>query len=103
MDGLFVILMAVSLSAFGQGVPPAVPAQPRSADQIFASTCGWCHHRGGREAGKGPQLMGTALSDAQIIYRIKKGRQGYMPAFEGNFSETEIKGLVEYIRSLRPQ
>jgi len=101
--GLFGTLLAVALSAFGQGAPEVTPEQPRSPDQIFATTCGWCHHRGGREAGKGPQLMGTRLSDAQIVYRIKKGRPGYMPAFESNFSDEEINGLVAYIRGLRPQ
>lgn len=101
--GLLGTLIAISPAAFGQGAPAPAPAQPRSPDQIFASTCGWCHHKGGREAGKGPQLMGTTLSDAQIVYRIKRGRQGYMPAFEGNFSDEEIKGLVAYIRGLQPQ
>jgi len=102
-SGLFGALLAVSLSAFGQGAPPSIPAPPRSPEQIFATTCGWCHHRGGREAGKGPRLMGTTLSDAQIVYRIKKGRQGYMPGFEGSFTDEEIKGLVAYIRGLQPQ
>ena len=77
-------------------------AAPRDPAQIFATTCGWCHHKGGREAGKGPQLMGTALTDAQIAYRIKRGRQGFMPGFEGTFTEDEIKGLVSYIRGLKP-
>jgi mono/diheme cytochrome c family protein len=76
---------------------------PRDASQIFATTCGWCHNKGGREAGKGPQLMGSALSDTELIYRIKKGKQGFMPAFEGTFSDDELKGLVSYIRNLRPR
>jgi mono/diheme cytochrome c family protein len=76
---------------------------PRDAAQIFATTCGWCHHKGGREAGKGPQLMGTALTDSQLAFRIKRGRQGFMPGFEGTFTEEEIQGLVRYIRNLKPQ
>jgi mono/diheme cytochrome c family protein len=79
------------------------PAAPRDPGQIFATTCGWCHHKGGREAGKGPQLMGTTLTEAEIIYRIKKGKQGYMPAFETAFSEEEMKGLARYIRDLKPR
>ena len=97
------IVMVMSLPASGQGAPQAGPARTRSADQIFATTCGWCHHRGGREAGKGPRLMGTGLSDAQIAYRINKGRQGYMPAFEGSLSAEEIKALIAYIRGLQAQ
>jgi mono/diheme cytochrome c family protein len=76
---------------------------PRDAAQIFATTCGLCHHKGGREAGKGPQLMGTGLSDGEIVQRIRKGKQGFMPAYEGAFSEQELAGLVRYIRTLRPR
>jgi mono/diheme cytochrome c family protein len=80
----------------------AADGTPRDADQIFATTCGWCHSKGGREPGKGPRLMGTTLSDAEIVSRIRKGKVGYMPPFEGTFSDAEIKGLVAYIRNLKP-
>jgi len=46
--------------------------------------------------------MGTSLSDAEIANRIRKGKQGYMPAFDGAFSDAEVKGLVAYIRNLKP-
>ena len=81
----------------------ASTAEPRDPAQIFATTCGWCHHKGGREAGKGPQLMGTSASDGEIIYRIKMGKAGYMPAFGAAFSEEEITALVSYIRNLKPR
>jgi mono/diheme cytochrome c family protein len=93
-------LLACSVAVIPQTVAAASDA--REPAQIFASTCGWCHHKGGREAGKGPRLMGTSLSDAEIAYRIRKGRQGYMPAFEGAFSDAEMNALVAYIRNLRP-
>ena len=76
---------------------------PRDPAQIFATTCGWCHHKGGREAGKGPQLMGTRLSDGEIVQRIRKGKPGFMPGYEGAFSEEELAALVRYIRALRPR
>ncbi|HZR01572.1 MAG TPA: cytochrome c [Burkholderiales bacterium] len=78
-------------------------SRPRDAQTIFATTCGWCHNKGGREAGKGPQLMNTTLSDAEIITRIRKGKQGSMPSFEGAFTDEELNGLVAYIRALKPQ
>lgn len=46
--------------------------------------------------------MGTTLTDAEIISRIRKGKQGFMPGFDGTFSDEEIKGLVAYIRGLKP-
>jgi mono/diheme cytochrome c family protein len=85
----------------GHPGPATKPA--RDPAQIFATTCGFCHHKGGREAGKGPQLMGTPLSDGEIVQRIRKGKPGFMPGYEGAFSEEELAGLVRYIRALRPR
>lgn len=70
-------------------------------NKLFATTCGWCHSNGGRTAGKGPQLMGTTLTDAEIASRIKNGKPGQMPAFGGTFSDDDIKAIVRYIRSLK--
>jgi len=91
--------------------PPEAPAgSPPSAataaggdfdvNQLFANTCGWCHSNGGRAAGKGPKLMGTTLSDAEIIHRIKTGKPGAMPAFGSSFNDAQLQAIVRYIRSL---
>lgn len=98
------LVRIVVTAAFCQCAVPVALADspPRDAEQIFASTCGWCHHKGGREAGKGPRLMATSLTDAEIANRIRKGKQGYMPAFDGAFSDAEVKALVAYIRNLKP-
>ena len=69
--------------------------------QLFATTCGWCHQNGGREAGKGPKLAGTTRSDDFIIHRIKEGKEGAMPAFDGALSNAQIKSIVRYIRNLK--
>jgi len=95
-----VLATAACLCCAGLGF--AADGTSRDADQIFATTCGWCHSKGGREAGKGPRLMGTTLSDAEIANRIRKGKVGYMPPFEATFSDAEINGLVAYIRRLKP-
>jgi len=71
-------------------------------NKLFANTCGWCHSEGGRKPGKGPQLMGTALTDAEIVYRIKNGKTGQMPAFGGALSDEQIQTIVAYIRTLKP-
>jgi mono/diheme cytochrome c family protein len=101
MQVLTQVPAVVAQPSDNQGAPSA--AKPRDPAQIFATTCGWCHHKGGREAGKGPQLMGTSASDGEIIYRIKMGKAGYMPAFGTAFSEEEITALVSYIRNLKPR
>ncbi len=83
------------------------PKQDQSAREtdieggtMFATSCGFCHENGGRAAGKGPKLAGTARSDDFIVERIKKGKPGAMPAFGGAFSESQIMAILAYIRNL---
>lgn len=83
----------------GQRTTDSKPAL--NVEKLFAGTCGWCHSGGGRAAGKGPKLMDTTLTDAEIIQRIKVGKIGAMPAFAGAFNEVELQAIVKYIRALR--
>jgi mono/diheme cytochrome c family protein len=46
-------------------------------------------------------LMGTELTDAQIISRIRNGKAGQMPAFA--FTDEQLRAIVAYIRDLKPQ
>jgi mono/diheme cytochrome c family protein len=84
--------------------PGATVASPASfnVNQLFASSCGWCHFKGGRENGKGPKLMDTTLTDAEIESRIRAGKPGHMPAFGSTFSDDQLKAIVAYIRELKP-
>jgi mono/diheme cytochrome c family protein len=72
-------------------------------NKLFASTCGFCHSDGGREAGKGPQLMGDPHDDDYLRNRIKNGKQGAMPAFGTVFNEQQIDAIIIYIRDLKPR
>jgi cytochrome c553 len=106
-------MAAFVAAAHGQADPQPGPmqsgrhvggdAKPESFDvnKLFAGSCGWCHSRGGREAGKGPMLMGTPLSDAEIISRIRTGKTGQMPAFA--FTDEQLRAIVAYIRTLKPE
>ncbi len=93
------LLLAPALS---QPTFAARTMSDEDAAGLFASTCGFCHANGGREQGKGPKLMGTARSDAFIINRIKQGKEGSMPSFKDALSDTEIRGILHYIRHLKP-
>ena len=59
------------------------PMSDAQVNELFATTCGWCHQNGGRQAGKGPKLADTKRSDAFIANRIKQGKEGAMPAVPG--------------------
>jgi mono/diheme cytochrome c family protein len=86
--------------------PAATPAPdnaPFDVEQLFATTCGFCHSDGGRAAGRGPQLMDSPRDDDFIRNRIKNGKNGAMPAFGGAFSDAQIDDILKYIRSLKPR
>jgi mono/diheme cytochrome c family protein len=83
---------------------PAADANPSlDVKKLFAGTCGFCHSSGGRVAGKGPKLMGTTLTDSEIVQRIRLGKTGTMPAFGSTFTDVELHAIVKYIRELREE
>jgi mono/diheme cytochrome c family protein len=82
--------------------PPSV-ADPAVGEQLFASTCGFCHQDGGRVAGRGPKLAGTDRPDAYLINRIRTGKEGAMPAYGRALSEGQLRSLLAYIRSLKDE
>jgi mono/diheme cytochrome c family protein len=105
-----IVLPVAALAVWLAYVAPAASQQtaaapdnaPLDVQQLFATTCGWCHSAGGREAGKGPQLMNTTRDDDFIRNRIKSGKTGAMPAFGETFSDAQIDDIIKYIRALKP-
>jgi mono/diheme cytochrome c family protein len=95
--------LTCAVPASAQSAAPAADNAPLDVDQLFASTCGWCHSDGGRAAGKGPQLMDSPRDDDFLRNRIKLGKQGAMPAFGGSFNDAQIDQIVAYIRALKPK
>jgi mono/diheme cytochrome c family protein len=84
--------------------PANAPAEDGfDVPNLFANSCGWCHSDAGRKPGKGPQLMGTTLTDGEIINRIRSGKPGAMPAFGTQLTEPQIQAIVAYIRALKPK
>jgi mono/diheme cytochrome c family protein len=91
-----------STSAGSTGPLAEAEASPNdiNGEQMFATTCGFCHQDGGRAAGRGPKLSKTERSDEFIVERIKKGKPGSMPAFGSVFSDGQIIAILAYIRGL---
>ena len=100
-------MLAVSLTCGTLAQAPSPTAAPDnapfSAEQLFATTCGWCHSDAGRAAGKGPQLMDTKRDDEFLRNRIKNGKVGSMPAFGSAFSDVQINQIIKYIHELKPR
>ena len=94
--------LAFATPASAQQASPAPDSAPFDVEQLFATTCGWCHSDGGRAAGKGPQLMQSSRDDDFLRNRIKNGKSGAMPAFGEAFSDAQIDQIIKYIRELKP-
>jgi mono/diheme cytochrome c family protein len=80
--------------------PPEASSSDIDGQQMFATTCGFCHQDGGRAAGRGPKLSNSERSDEYIIKRIRNGKAGAMPAFGSVFSDGQIIAILAYIRGL---
>jgi mono/diheme cytochrome c family protein len=104
---LLLAVLGASLACAGSvRAQPASPAPDNGTfdvEQLFAGTCGFCHSNGGRAAGKGPQLMNSPRDDDFLRDRIKNGKEGAMPGFEGAFTDAQIEQMVKYIRALKPR
>ena len=102
---LAVLIASLAYSGFAaaQSATPAPDDTQFNVEQLFATTCGFCHSSGGRAAGKGPQLMNTQRDDDFLRNRIKNGKEGAMPAFGESFSDAQIDEIVKYIRALKPR
>lgn len=100
-----VTLMATVVSAQERSrtQSAAVPSTDDALDgeKLFGTSCGFCHQGGGRVAGRGPKLAGTDRPDEYLLNRIRVGKEGAMPAYGRAFSETQLRALIAYIRSLK--
>jgi mono/diheme cytochrome c family protein len=86
----------------GSQLAPDRAEQVARGRTLFISYgCGYCHENGGRQAGKGPQLMDTTRDDDFILNRIATGSEGKMPAFGSGLTGADFHALVAYIRSLK--
>jgi len=110
----FSILLGLAFAAaiWPAAIPPAYGTETSNAAatreqapaldgrKLFASSCGFCHSKGGRKAGKGPKLANSPRSDEFIIKRIRNGKTGRMPGFARAFDDEKIEAILVYIRSL---
>ena len=95
-----VLALGVSCTALADEQKP--PAKPLDVKSTFRNICGFCHSDYGRKESKGPQLMNSQRSDEFLINRIKHGMPGRMAAFGSIFTDSQIRDIVKFIRSLKP-
>lgn len=88
-------------------LPPMAAAQ--SAADTYKAKCQGCHGPGGVPSEGMAKSMGMkplggadvqGMSDADLTGAIANGK-GKMPGFKGKLSDSQIKDLVAYIRTLK--
>jgi mono/diheme cytochrome c family protein len=79
-------------------VPPA-GTREHQGYTLFMMNCAHCHGTDAR-GDEGPDLHGVTKSDARISSIIKNGIPGEMPKFGAKLTDTDVKSLVAFVRSL---
>ena len=81
-----------------------VIARPGTLEQkgyaLFMLNCAHCHGADAR-GDEGPDLHDVTKSDARIALLIKNGKEGEMPKFASKLSDTDVQGLIAFVRSLK--
>jgi len=80
---------------------PSASAQDAAA--TYKAKCAMCHGADGKGGKMGTKDFASpeiqSQTDAQLIETITKGKPPKMPSYGGKVSDTDIKGLVAYIRT----
>ena len=75
-----------------------------STKVLFGDFCGACHGAGGEGTSTFPVLADDVWlyggKIENIVESIAEGRQGEMPGFKGQLSETELNDVVKYLQEL---
>jgi mono/diheme cytochrome c family protein len=80
---------------------PMLPVElAGQGSKFFLQSCALCHGADAR-GDEGPDLHDLQMSDRHIVYVIKKGIKGEMPAFGEKYQDPEIAALLAYLRTLR--
>ena len=107
------LLIIWVLLVAGQMALAAPPADLEPIRQIYLDNCVDCH--GGRGAAVGMREDFPTIpdftsfdwhrkrTDGKVRAAIKVGVGDELPAFEGEFSDDELQGLVKLIRSFAPK
>jgi mono/diheme cytochrome c family protein len=94
---------AATTGAPGANAALEIPPAGTAANQgykLFLMNCAHCHGNDAR-GDEGPDLHGVTKSDARIISMIKNGIKGEMPKFGAKLTDTDMKALVAFVRSLK--
>ena len=79
--------------------PKVAMADATYGRHLFLMNCAHCHGDDAR-GDEGPDLHGLRKSDARIHQVITAGIKGEMPSFGSKLSESDVRALTTYLRTL---
>ncbi|HWD91085.1 MAG TPA: cytochrome c [Verrucomicrobiae bacterium] len=79
-------------------IPPEGTAA-REGYTLFMMNCAHCHGNDAR-GDEGPDLHGITKSDARISSMVKNGIKDEMPKFGSKLTDSDIKALIAFVRTL---
>jgi mono/diheme cytochrome c family protein len=97
-------LLALSVFMAAITINAATAADYFNGREIYETYCQTCHGIGGRnmEPGMPDFSSGDALfrPDSDLFAQIRQGK-GVMPAYRGMLTDSEIRDVIAYLRSLQ--
>ena len=91
---------ATESSATVKSVIPPAGTQASQGYDLFQMNCAHCHGTDAR-GGEGPDLHRLAKSEARISSLIKNGIKGEMPRFGDKLTDSDIRALLAFLKSLK--
>jgi cytochrome c6 len=80
-------------------------AAAQDAAATYKAKCAMCHGADGKGGKMGTKDFGSpdiqAMTDAQLADVISKGKPPKMPAYGDKLKDSDVKGLVAYIRTFK--
>src|SRR5208337_4322961 len=85
-----VVVLSLPLSAHAQG----------ASETLYKSKCAMCHGADGKKAA-GHDLTSAAVQKSDLVAVITDGKAPKMPKYGDKLKPEEIKGLADYIKTLK--
>lgn len=93
--GLLILSVTAATAVFAQ--------DQKSGEAVYKGKCAMCHGPNG-EGKMGPKLVGTSVSEDDIVLMLSKGKEGkkapHSKAING-LTDDQIKAVAHYVKSLK--
>jgi cytochrome c6 len=97
-------IAVITITAILASASPALSADYFKGREVYGLHCEGCHGADGRSDQPGvPDFSsGDALvqSDSEIFKKLREGSET-MPAYRGILTESEVRAVIAYLRSLQ--